>query len=80
MEEPRTTEEKFKEELVKMHGQKYTFLQKAEYFELIEELKQAIVAKGKTRRQYYFLKRYEFYSFLIWSTIHLVFVLKLLVH
>ena len=57
MEGSRTMEEKFKEELMKMQGKKYTFLQKDEYFNLIEELKQASDAKGKTRRQYYILDR-----------------------
>jgi len=57
MEGSYTAEEKFKEELLKMQGKKYTFLQKDEYFELIEELKQASVANGKTRRQYYILRK-----------------------
>lgn len=57
MEGSRTMEEKFTEELMKMQGKKYTFLQKDEYFNLIEDLKQASDAKGKTRRQYYILDR-----------------------
>jgi hypothetical protein len=53
-------EDDFKKQLLKMHAAKKVNsveFTKDEYYNLIEELKQAILAEQKTSRQYYILRR-----------------------
>ena len=43
-----------------------TLLRKEEYYELIQELKEANDAPSKSRRQYYILSRFALLSYLKW--------------